>query len=57
MHTEFWLVNLKVRDHSEDLGISKGEDIPVLNQAPGHEYVLGAGGIVPCILVISNRRR
>jgi hypothetical protein len=31
MHTKFWSENLKGIDHLEDLDVSKGKDVPMLN--------------------------
>jgi hypothetical protein len=39
------------------LGICKGKVIPVLNQAPCHEGVLGSGGMAPRILDLGTRWR
>jgi len=35
----------------------KGKIVPVLNQAPCHEDVLGSRGIAPCILILGTRQR
>jgi hypothetical protein len=36
---------------------SKGKVVPVLNQAPRHEDVLGSGGIAPRVLDLGTRWR
>jgi hypothetical protein len=52
MYTNF------LSENSEDLEVDgKGKVVPVFNQAPRHEGVLGSGGIAPCILDLGTRWR